>query len=82
MGLFSRSKIDDVPETEQPPPVKPVLPSVGDAYRMGRDYAMSGPNEDNCHFRLFATPGHTRAWEKGKADAATGKQRTSGRRAL
>jgi len=49
------------------------LPSVEDAYRMGRDYALSGPNEGNCHFRLFATPAHTRAWEKGKADAATGK---------
>ena len=49
------------------------LPSVEDAYRMGHDYALSGPNEDNCHFRLFATPAHTRAWEKGKADAATGK---------
>jgi hypothetical protein len=25
-----------------------------------------------CHFRLFATPKHTQAWEKGKADAAAG----------
>jgi len=50
-----------------------VMPSVEDAYRMGRDYTFNGPNEDNCHFRLFATPGHTRAWEKGKADAATGR---------
>jgi hypothetical protein len=49
------------------------LPSVEDAYRMGRDYAFNGPNETNCHFRLFNTPEHTRAWEKGKTDAAAGK---------
>jgi hypothetical protein len=49
------------------------LANVEDAYRMGRDYVLSGPNEDNCHFRLFATPDNTRAWEKGKIDAATGK---------
>jgi hypothetical protein len=47
-------------------------PGVADGYRMERDYALNGPNEDNCHFRLFATPEHTRAWEKGKADAAAG----------
>ncbi len=52
---------------------RPVLPSVEDAYRMGREYTSNGPNEENCHFRLFATPDHTRAWEKGTADAATGK---------
>jgi hypothetical protein len=49
------------------------LPSVKDAYRMGRDYATNGPNQDNCHFRLFSTPEHLQAWEKGKVDAATGK---------
>jgi hypothetical protein len=49
------------------------LPTVEDAYRMGRDYHINGPNEDNCHFRLFATPEYTQAWEQGKADAATGK---------
>jgi hypothetical protein len=45
---------------------RPVLPSVEDAYRMGRDYTSNGPNEENCHFRLFAPPDHTRAWERGK----------------
>lgn len=49
------------------------LPSVEDAYRAGRDYHRNGPDEGNCHFRLFATPAHTRAWEKGKADAAAGR---------
>ena len=49
------------------------LPAVEDAYRMGRDYQANGPNQQNCYFRLFATPDHTRAWEKGKADAAAGK---------
>jgi hypothetical protein len=37
------------------------LANVEDAYRMGRDYVLSGPNEDNCHFRLFAKPDHTRS---------------------
>jgi hypothetical protein len=49
------------------------LPTVEDSYRMGRDYALNGPNDYNCRFRLFATPEHTQAWETGKLDAATGK---------
>jgi hypothetical protein len=41
------------------------------AYAMGRDCALNGPNQTNCHFSLFATPEQTRAWEKGKAEAET-----------
>lgn len=59
--------------TELPESMLAPLPTVKQAYRMGRDYALNGPNQDNCHFRLFATPAHTQAWEKGKVDAATGK---------
>lgn len=55
------------------PKERPIIRMLLSAYRMGRDYTFNGPNEDNSHFRLFATPGHTRAWEKGKADSATGK---------
>jgi hypothetical protein len=40
---------------------------------MDRDYHLNGPNHHNCYFRLCATPEHTRAWEKGKADAAAGE---------
>jgi hypothetical protein len=40
---------------------------------MGFDYARNGANQTNCHFRLFASPDHLRAWEQGKADAQSGK---------
>jgi hypothetical protein len=53
--------------------VKPTLPTVEDSYRMGWDYAINGPNDRNCRFRLFATPEHTRAWEKGKTEALMGR---------
>jgi hypothetical protein len=52
--------------------MQPTVPTVHDSYRMGRDYALNGPNNSNCRFRLFATPEHTRAWEKGRCDARTG----------
>jgi hypothetical protein len=50
-----------------------LLPSLEETYRMGRDYALNGASEESCHFYLFATPEHLRAWEEGKADALTGK---------
>ena len=53
--------------------MKPILPTVEDSYRMGRDYALHGPNDSNCRFHPFATPEHTRAWERGKLDALTGQ---------
>lgn len=53
--------------------MNPTLPTVDDSYRMGRDYALNGPNDCNCRFHLFATPEHTRAWERGKLDALTGQ---------
>jgi hypothetical protein len=40
---------------------------------MGWDYAINGPNDRNCRFRLFATPEHTRAWERGKTEALMGR---------
>jgi hypothetical protein len=48
-------------------------PTVEEAYVMGHHCGIHGPNEVNSHFRLFATPEHTKAWEQGKADAAAGK---------
>lgn len=48
------------------------LPAVEEAYRAGRSYHLNGLNAHNCDFRLFATPEHMRAWEKGKDDAAAG----------
>ena len=42
--------------------------SEAHAYAMGKDCACRGATGDNCHFRLFATPALTRAWERGKAD--------------
>jgi hypothetical protein len=53
--------------------MKPTLPTIDDSCRMGRDYALNGPNDCNCRFHLFATPEHTRAWERGKVDALTGQ---------
>lgn len=43
-------------------------PTIEDAYRMGKDCARNGPNEQNCHFRIFRSPEHTKAWERGKAE--------------
>lgn len=37
-----------------------------EAERAGRDCALNGPNQTNCHFSLFARPELTRAWERGK----------------
>lgn len=32
----------------------------------GYDAGLNGPNTTNCHFRHFATPQQTEAWEDGK----------------
>lgn len=34
--------------------------------QMGRDCALNGANTTNCDFRLFRSPEHTKAWERGK----------------
>lgn len=39
------------------------------AFDAGVACALEGPDEDNCHFRHFATPYLTAAWERGKAQA-------------
>lgn len=36
------------------------------AYAAGRDCALSGANENNCHFKHFSRPELTAAWEAGK----------------
>lgn len=38
------------------------------AYEMGKDCAINGANETNCHFSIFSTPENTKAWEKGKRE--------------
>jgi ribosome modulation factor len=65
--------VPDVTAPALPESLTRTLPTLEEAYRMGRDYALNGANEENCHFRQFATPEHLRAWEEGKADAVTGK---------
>lgn len=37
--------------------------------QMGYDCWKNGANEKNCHFSLFPTAEHTKAWERGKAKA-------------
>lgn len=37
-----------------------------EAFRAGYDCAVNGADTVNCHFRFFATPDLTRAWENGK----------------
>jgi hypothetical protein len=43
------------------------------AFVAGKDCVLSGPNTSNCHFRHFATPQQTRAWEQGKAEGDAAK---------
>lgn len=40
-----------------------------EAYEAGRDSALNGPNESNCHFAFFAAPELTAAWERGRDEA-------------
>ena len=41
------------------------------SYKMGKDCAVNGANEKNCHFSLFQNRECTDAWEQGKKDMAT-----------
>lgn len=36
------------------------------AYDYGYDCGKNGPNQENCHFRIFSSPENTKAWERGK----------------
>ena len=38
-------------------------------YRAGFDCGINGANEENCNFRLFATPEQIEEWRRGKKDA-------------
>ena len=51
----------------------PLAVPLGESYKMGYDCGKNGSNEINCHYTLFATPGSTAEWERGKADAEAGK---------
>jgi len=46
--------------------------------QMGYDCAKNGATEKNCHFGLFPTAEHTKAWERGKAKAERDAQWASG----
>ena len=41
-------------------------PTLEYCEEMGRDCALNGANTTNCNFRLFRSPEHTKAWERGK----------------
>ena len=43
--------------------------AITEEYRAGFDCGINGANEENCNFRLFATPEQTKEWERGKRDA-------------
>jgi len=49
-------------------------PTLEFCYRMGRDYAANGANEENCHFLLFSSPERTKEWERGRDDAKAGRR--------
>jgi hypothetical protein len=42
------------------------------AYEAGKDCAVNGPNEANCHFVWFASDSSKAEWERGKRDGETG----------
>lgn len=44
------------------------------AYEAGQDCGFNGPNDENCHFRHFATPEQTASWERGKRDGEAAKE--------
>ena len=37
-------------------------------YEAGYDAGLNGANLINCDFRLFATPGQTKEWERGNKE--------------
>jgi len=43
-----------------------------EAEEAGRRSVIEGANQRTCHFRFFATPELTQAWERGKRAALTG----------
>lgn len=47
----------------------PPSPTEDEAYEAGKSSVINGANTKNCHFRFFAKPELTRAWERGAADA-------------
>jgi len=47
----------------------PAAATEQQAYEAGSDARLRGPNTTNCHFRYFARPELTAAWEQGKAGA-------------
>lgn len=47
--------------------------TLEEAREAGRRCAREGASLDNCHFKYFATPAHTAAWEQGKREAEAGR---------
>jgi len=44
-----------------------------EAYNLGYDCGINGPNLTNCNFKIFSTPENTKAWERGKKDGENSK---------
>lgn len=46
--------------------------TLEESFRAGQSFAWHGASLDNCHYKFFATPEHTREWERGKREAEDG----------
>ena len=55
-------KILDIPRVER-----------SEAYQMGHDCGLNGPNEKNCHFSIFSSRENTKEWERGKEQSLKGE---------
>ena len=58
--------------------IKAVIASIHNhpdrvCFEAGYDCEMNGANTKNCHFSLFSTREHTRAWEEGRQAACKEK---------
>lgn len=51
------------------------MPEQTNAYKAGFDCGTNGPNEQNCHFTIFATRENTKEWERGKKDGEVAAER-------
>jgi hypothetical protein len=52
------------------------------AYDLGYDCGLNGPNDHNCVFKIFSSPENTQSWEKGKAMGELEKARATEERLL
>ncbi|MGY6217361.1 hypothetical protein ACW73L_19580 [Methylolobus aquaticus] len=78
--LIDNPKGSDVHQSASLDLLRNLIPpqySKTDAYNMGYDCGVNGPTDENCHFAIFCSLEHVRAWETGKQDAEqVGPKRT------